>query len=198
MSERADLYFSADVEADGTIPGPFSMLSFGLAVAARFDGETFEPRDPEADTFYRELRPISDRFDPEALRVGGLDRDLLTRAGQAPEGAMSEAAEWVSSLTGEDRPVLVAFPASFDWVYLYWYFERFSRHGSPFDFSSCLDMKTIFQQRAGVVMDRAGLGDLPPALKSERPHTHNALDDAIEQGEIFQRLWSWHPNTGKQ
>jgi hypothetical protein len=29
-----DIYFSADIEADGPIPGPYSMLSFGLAVAA--------------------------------------------------------------------------------------------------------------------------------------------------------------------
>lgn len=192
MSERADLYFSADIEADGPIPGPYSMLSFGLTVAARFDGRDFEPRDPEAETFYRELQPISDKFVPDALRVGGLDRDLLIREGQAPAEAMSEAAAWVDRLSGADRAVLVAFPASFDWLYLYWYFQSFSHQGSPFDFSSCLDMKTIFQQRAGVVMDRAGLGDLPPELISERPHTHNARDDALRQAEIFQRLWLWH------
>lgn len=191
MSGRADLYFSADVEADGAIPGPYSMLSFGFAVAGRFDGQDFEVRDPEAETFYRELRPISEQFDPEALRVGGLDRDRLVREGQAPGVAMSEAAAWVEDVAGEDRPVMVAFPASFDWLYLYWYFLSFSRSGSPFGFSSCLDMKTIFQQRSGVVMDRAGLADLPPALQAEHPHTHNALDDAVEQAEIFQRLWAW-------
>ena len=37
-----DVYISADVEADGPIPGPYSMLAFGLAVAATFDGATFE------------------------------------------------------------------------------------------------------------------------------------------------------------
>ncbi|HXS47131.1 MAG TPA: 3'-5' exoribonuclease [Solirubrobacterales bacterium] len=197
MSERADVYFSADIEADGPIPGPYSMLSFGLVVAARFDGHDFEARDPEAETFYRELQPISGRFDPEALRVGGLDRDLLIREGRTPTDAMSEAAIWVDRIAAKDRAILVAFPASFDWLYLYWYFVRFSRHGSPFDFSSCLDMKTIFQQRAMVVMDRAGIGDLSPELKSEHPHTHNALDDALRQAEIFQRLWYWRLGESK-
>jgi hypothetical protein len=29
---RPDVYFSVDVEADGPIPGPYSMLSVGVAV----------------------------------------------------------------------------------------------------------------------------------------------------------------------
>lgn len=193
MSVRADLYFSADIEADGPIPGPYSMLSFGLAIVGRFDGEAFEACNPEGQNFYRELRPISDEFDSKALQVSDLDRDELLRDGNGPVEAMTDAATWVREQSADDRAVLVAFPAAFDWLFLYWYFVRYSKKGSPFDFSSCLDMKTIFQQRAGVVMDRAGLGELPPALKSDRPHTHNALDDAIEQGEIFQRLWTWHP-----
>jgi hypothetical protein len=28
-----------------------------------------------------------------------------------------------------------------------------------------------------------------PELVPDRPHTHNALGDAIEQAEIFIRLW---------
>ena len=35
-----DVYFSVDVETDGPIPGPYSMLSFALAVAGTFDGES--------------------------------------------------------------------------------------------------------------------------------------------------------------
>jgi hypothetical protein len=66
---RPDLYISGDVEADGPIPGPYSMLSFGLCVAGRFDGERFEAVDPTANTFYAELRPISAEAVPEALAV---------------------------------------------------------------------------------------------------------------------------------
>src|SRR5712671_8226503 len=86
-----DVYFSADVETDGPIPGPFSMLSFAIVYAGSFDGERFErPKDYER-RFYRELRPISKEFQEEALKVNGLDRDRLCREGLAPEHVMTEA-----------------------------------------------------------------------------------------------------------
>jgi hypothetical protein len=70
-----ELYVATDVEADGPIPGPYSMLSLGMAVAGRPDL-----------TFYSELKPISDEFVPEALAVSGLDRDrLITEAPTAAE-----------------------------------------------------------------------------------------------------------------
>jgi hypothetical protein len=32
---------------------------------------------------------------------------------------------------------------------------------------------------------------MPRELLSRRRHTHNALDDAIEQAELFANLWEW-------
>lgn len=186
----SDVYISADIEADGPIPGPYSMLAFGLAVASRFNGSTFERLDPAVTTFYRELKPISNQFDPEALRVAGLDRDLLTREGADPSEAMHAAAAWVLSQTVDARPVLVGYPVVFDWMFLHWYFVRFLGE-SPFGFSNALDMKTMYQQKAGVTLGHAGRTDLPADLKPTREHTHNALDDAVEQAEIFNRLFAW-------
>lgn len=185
---RPDIYISADIESDGPIPGRYSMLSFGLAVAATYDGETFAPRDPAAATFARELRPIAAEFVPEALAVSGLDRDRLEREGADPAEAMTEARDWVHAQAGGCRPVMVGYPIVFDWMFLHWYFVRF-RGSSPFGFSGAIDMKTMFQRKAGVTLDRAGRDDLPPELVPDRPHTHDALADAIEQAEIFNRLW---------
>lgn len=187
---KADLYISADIEADGPIPGPYSMLAFGLAVAGRFDGQRFDAADPEAATFYRELRPITDDFDPKALEVAGLDRERLVSEGDIPEAAMGAAAKWVREQAGEARPVLVGYPVVFDWMFLHWYFVRYAGE-SPFGFSGALDIKTIYQQKAGVTLSEAGRADLPPELRSSREHTHNALDDAIEQAEIFAGLFTW-------
>lgn len=187
---RPDLYISVDVEADGPIPGDYSMLSFGMCVAARFDGETFQPTDPDMDAFYRELRPISERWLPEAVEVSGLDRDRLAGDGTEPVAAMTEAAQWVQGVAGDARPVAVAFPLAFDWLFLYWYLARFAESGSPFEFSSALDMKTMFARGAGVVLDQAGLGDIPLKMRSSRPHTHHALDDAKQQAELFAGLWA--------
>lgn len=186
---RSDIYISADIEADGPVPGPYSMLSFGLAVAATFDGRTFRAAVPRETTFYRELRPISDAYDPAALEVSGLDRDVLERSGTEPSVAMEEAARWVTATAGDFRPVLVAWPLAYDWLFLQWYFLRFASNGSPFGFSSCVDMKTLFWSQQGTVLDLAGKDDLPPSLQPVSPHTHNALDDAIEQAQIFAALY---------
>jgi DNA polymerase III alpha subunit (gram-positive type) len=185
---RPDLYISADVETDGPIPGPFSLLSFGLAIVGRYDGRRFERLPPREQTFYRELRPISDQYEDEALAVNGLDRDRLLREGMAPEQAMEEAAAWVRSVTGAHRPVLVAYPVAFDWSFLYWYFEEFASAGSPFGHSSCLDIRTLYQAITGAVFDRAGKSSMPQSVQAREPHTHHALDDAVEQGELFANL----------
>src|SRR5690606_1762990 len=91
---RGDVYFSADVETDGPVPGRFSMLSFALVVAGTYDGRTFQ-RSNFADTMYRELCPISEAFQPEALAVNGLDRERLVLSGKDPAEVMTEASDWV-------------------------------------------------------------------------------------------------------
>jgi hypothetical protein len=187
----ADAYFSADVETDGPIPGPFSMLSFALVYAGTFDGETFDPETSLAQTFYTELRPISASYEQEALDVNGIDRELLSREGELPANAMSRAAEWVRAMAHGRRPILVAYPLSFDWTFLYWYFVAFSTSGSPFNHSGCYDLKTAFATKAHVPVSWAGREQILPSLRSPRPHTHHALDDAREQAELFIRLFTW-------
>jgi hypothetical protein len=193
---RADVYISADIEADGPIPGDYSMLSFGLAVAGRFDGRRLTPSDLGADTFYREIKPISERFSPAAVEVTGLDRSYLIHNGSEPVEAMTAAKDWVIRIARDSRPVMVGFPLVFDWLFLYWYFEHFAG-GSPFSYSSGLDMKTMYAAKARVPIFAAGRDDLPASLRADRPHTHNALDDALEQAEIFVRLFDW-PGRGAE
>jgi hypothetical protein len=185
-----DIYFSADVETDGSIPGPFSILSFAMVYAGAFDGETFYRPPAYDDRFYIELKPISDRFEPEALRINGLDREALVRSGRDPRAAMSEAARWVREIAAGGEPVLVAYPLSFDWSWLYWYFVSFSDSGSPFGYSRCFDVKTAVAIKLGRKIGDAGRGHVPDLLKPKSAHTHHALDDAIEQAEIFANLFA--------
>ncbi|WP_020573745.1 hypothetical protein [Actinopolymorpha alba] len=196
MPTRPDIYLSADVEADGPIPGPYSMLSFGLAVAGTFDGTSFVPVDPTAHTFYAELRPISDGYNPDALAVSGLDRDRLLREGRDPAEAMNAAAAWIRQVAGDHVPVFVAFPLSFDWLWMYWYFMRYADEGSPFGHSRCIDLKTTYAIKAGVPITQASKVRLPRSLRARRPHTHHALDDAIEQAELAANLLTWDGRSG--
>ena len=194
---KIDAYFSADVETDGPIPGPFSMLSFALVYAGSFDGSEFRRPDRYDQTFYREMRPISDSFDAEALRVNGLDRGRLCVEGVDPAVAMTEAADWVREVAGHTEPVLVAYPLSFDWTWLYWYFVRFSTQGSPFAYSRCFDIKTAVAVKSGIPISEAGRSRVDPWLRSTHPHTHHAVDDAIAQAEIFANVFEWEGLRGR-
>lgn len=186
-----DAYFSADVETDGPIPGPFSMLSVAMVYAGTFDGRRFDRPAKYDVKFYRELKPISTNFQPDALRVNGLNRDRLIIQGEDPHLAMTEAFRWVQTVAGSAKPVLVAYPLSFDWSWLYWYFTQYSSNGSPFEYSRCFDIKTALAVKAHLPISEAGRSRLKSFLKANHSHTHHALDDAIAQAEIFANVFQW-------
>ncbi|SRR5581483_7276845 len=197
LQGTVDAYFSADVETDGPIPGPFSMLSFAIVYAGAFDGRRFERPQNYDNVFYRELKPISDDFQEEALRINGLDRNSLALEGLAPGQAMNEASEWIKVTSGSAKPVLVAYPLSFDWTWLYWYFTKFAKEGSPFDYSRCFDIKTAIAVKGRMPITLASRSRLETPLKSRKQHTHHAIDDAIEQAEIFANVFEWEGGRGR-
>jgi hypothetical protein len=179
-----------DIEADGPIPGEYSMLSLGAALAGRRGAEGFRPCDPAERTFYVELKPVSDRYQEDALAVSGLDRPALQRSGTEPAKGMADFADWIGRESSGDRPVLAAYPLSFDWMFLYWYLIKYVG-SSPFGHSTCLDMKTMYAVKSGLPVTRVSKDRLPRELRPGRRHTHHALDDAIEQGELFSSLMTW-------
>ena len=191
-----DVYFSADVETDGPIPGPYSMLSFALAYAGAYDGQTFYKPPSYEDTFYVELKPISAQFEKQALDVNGLDRDRLIAQGEEPTAAMTRAAAWVRARAGIGSPVIVAYPLSFDWSWLYWYFVQYSKTGSPFGYSRGYDIKTAIAVKLQRMVSASGRSRIPEAVKSNFPHTHHALDDALEQAEIFANIFMMDGHRG--
>lgn len=173
-----ELYVAADVEADGPIPGPYSMLSLGFAVAGRDDLG-----------FYTELKPISDDYVPKALAVSGLDRDRLVAEAPTATDAMRSAAAWVNGLRRLGRPVFLAAPAVWDGMFIHWYFMRFVGH-SPFGATgSGVDLRSYWmglngrewvETRKGRIKHEIGLRDVP--------HTHHAGDDARELAQIFEAV----------
>jgi hypothetical protein len=183
----ADIYFSVDVESDGPIPGPYSMLSFALVPAGRMDGNLYTPPAKYDDYFYVELKPISEQFEEAALAVNGLDRDCLRREGTEPSEAMRAAADWLRARCAGGEPVLVAYPLGFDWSWIHWYFVNFVGT-SPFKHSRAFDLKTAVAVTEGIPISHAGRSRLPKSLMADHAHTHHAADDAIAQAEIFAKL----------
>jgi DNA polymerase III alpha subunit (gram-positive type) len=79
--------------------------------------------------------------------------------------------------------VFVAYPAGFDFTYMFWYMMRFAER-CPFSWSA-LDIKTLAFAMTGLPYRKAIKPRLPKHWFDELPHTHVALDDAIEQGALF-------------
>ncbi|MEU4561120.1 exonuclease [Actinoplanes sp. NPDC023936] len=175
MTALPELFVAVDVEADGPIPGPYSMLSLGMAVAGRPDL-----------TFYTELRPISDDLVPAALAVSGLDRDRLLREAPEPAIAMKAAASWVNGLRRIGRPVFLAAPAVWDGMFVHWYFVRFLGH-SPFGSTgSGVDLRSFWMGATGSEWVETRKGKIKNALGlTDVPHTHHAGEDAAELAQVF-------------
>ncbi|MFF5258719.1 exonuclease [Actinomadura viridis] len=178
MEKLPELYVAVDVEADGPIPGPYSMISLGMAVVGRPDL-----------TFYTELRPISDDFVPAALAVSGLDRDRLLREAPAAEDAMAAAAKWINGLRGIGRPVFLAGPAVFDGMFVHWYFQRFLGK-SPFSASGAgIDLRSYWMGLQGGEWVDSRKSVIKQRLKlTGVPHTHHAGEDAAELAAVFEAV----------
>jgi hypothetical protein len=176
MSGLPELYIAVDVEADGPIPGPYSMISLGMAVTGRDD----------LTPFYTELRPISEQFVPQALTVSGLDRDRLLREAPPAEEAMRAAARWVNDLRRSGHPVFLAAPAVWDGMFLHWYFMRFTGT-SPFGATgSGIDLRSYWMGLTGCEWSGTRKDIIKRALGlAGLPHTHHAGEDAAELARVF-------------
>lgn len=178
MKKLPELYIACDVEADGSIPGPYSMISLGMAVAGM----------PE-EKFYTEIRPISENFVPAALAVSGLDRERLIREAPSPEEAMSAAAGWVNGLSKTGRPVFLAAPAVWDGMFVHWYFFRFLGQ-SPFgQTGSGVDLRSCWMGLTGCEWSETRKGIIKHELGHQGlPHTHHAGEDARELAAVFEAV----------
>ncbi|MBK6518068.1 MAG: exonuclease [Polyangiaceae bacterium] len=172
-----EIYVSTDVEADGPIPGPHSMLSFGSA-AYRSDKTL-------VGTFSRNLETLPDATpDPKtaAWWEGQPEAWAACRKEPCPPAdAMRDYAAWLRGLPG--KPVFVGYPAAYDFMFVYWYLIRFVGQ-SPFSHSA-LDIKTFAMAVMGTEYRGSSKEQMPAEWFDPVPHTHVALDDAIGQGALF-------------
>lgn len=174
---KPEIYVSTDVEADGPIPGPHSMLSFGSA--AYLADKTL------IGTFTANLHTLpSASGHPDTMAWWSHNPAAWEACRvncQPPETAMANYVNWLKALPG--RPVFVGYPAAYDFLFVYWYLMRFAGE-SPFSHSA-LDIKTFAMALLKTNYRDATKRNMPKAWFDKLPHTHVALDDAIEQGALF-------------
>lgn len=174
---KEEIYISTDIETDGPIPGPHSMLSLGSAAY------TADKR--LISTFTANLTTLEAAApDPRTAAWWATQPEAWAacrRDPEVPETAMPRYRNWLRGLPG--RPVFVAYPAGFDFMFVHWYLIRFAGE-SPFSHSA-LDIKTLAMAMLGTGYRDAVKRNMPQRWFDPMPHTHVALDDAIEQGALF-------------
>ena len=172
-----EIYVSTDVEADGPIPGPHSMLSFGSA-AFRSDATMLT-------TFSANLELLPGASGhPDTMKWWSKQAEAwqaCRKDPRPPAVAMADYVAWLNALPG--RPVFVGYPAAYDFMFIYWYLMRFVGR-SPFSFSA-LDIKTMAMTMLGNEFHATSKKTMPKEWFGATAHSHVALQDAIEQGVLF-------------
>jgi 3' exoribonuclease, RNase T-like len=181
MSPKPEIFFSVDVETDGPIPGPHSMLSLGCA--------SFNEEGKQLGAFSVNLETLPGASgDPDTMKWwqtqpeawGACRKDL-----EDPKTAMNEFVSWVKTFGGS--PVFVGYPAGFDFLFVYWYIKY---HGleSPFSFSA-LDIKTYAMAVLKTGYRESTKKNWPKRwFQDTGKHSHVAVEDAIEQGLLFMNI----------
>jgi hypothetical protein len=181
-----EIYLSIDVEADGPIPGPYSMLSFGIAA--------FSIDKVLLGTFTRNLELLPGAAQhPRVMQWWNSTNALRTAYERTRENvqpvreSMLACDAWVSSLKMHGKPCAIGAPAAYDYgAWLYWYLAYAVGDVPELGFSA-LDLKSFAMGRLpGTRYRSLGKSTYPPEwFDEDTPHTHVALDDAIEQGTIM-------------
>uniref|UniRef100_A0A7S2W9B0 Exonuclease domain-containing protein n=1 Tax=Mucochytrium quahogii TaxID=96639 RepID=A0A7S2W9B0_9STRA len=158
--------FSVDVEADGPIPGEndYSMVSFGAVIVE--EGLT--------RTFYGKLRPISDKFIPEALAVSKHSREETMQFPE-PAATMQEFADWINA-NKSGRAFLFSDNNGFDAMFISWYFHHFLGE-NPFGHSST-NISSLYKG-----MEKSVFVNHKRLRKTK--HTHHPVDDAKGNAEAL-------------
>jgi 3' exoribonuclease, RNase T-like len=157
-------FIMVDIESDGPIPGDYSMISFGaVLIDDRLD-----------KTFYGQLKPISEKFIPEALAKSGHSRQE-TLAFNEPGQVMLAFEKWINEYS-KDRPIFISDNNGFDWMFVCWYFHHFIDR-NPFGFSS-QNLGSLYKG-----MEKDLFVNFKHLRKTK--HTHHPVDDAKGNAEAL-------------
>lgn len=177
MAKKPEIFVSVDIEADGPIPGPHSMLSIG-AVAYNEDGEAIAEYTANLDTLEGATpHPRMEAWWQHFPEAWAAHRENT----RPPEQVMPEFADWVENLPG--NPIFTAWPATWDFMWIYWYLMRFTDRRSFGEHG--IDMRSYAMGMRRRSFRECGKPYLPDRWFPEQEHNHIALDDAREQGELF-------------
>ncbi len=162
-------WFMVDVEANGPIPGDYSMTEIGVV---RMDEDL-------KTTFHGYLRPLDGaKWIQEAYDVVGYGHDHAMTF-EYPLKTMTDFAQWVKDVNRNGQPCFISDNNGFDYGYVNWYFHHFLGR-SPFGHSST-NLGSLYK---GLVKD------FSKNFKHLRrtKHDHNPVNDAMGNAESLQHM----------
>lgn len=174
-------YISYDVETDGPIPGKHSMLSLG-AVA-------FDEQGKELGSFQENFKHLTGAIeDPDTMEWWSRNQEAYEEATKDTvlcEAGMLRFKIWLQQFP---KPwVGVAYPSGFDHTFLYWYSHMFL--GYAVLGMSTLDIKSYATAVLKIPFKKTVKKNMPKEwFIGCGKHTHRAVDDAREQGELFLNM----------
>jgi hypothetical protein len=179
-----EVFVSTDVEADGPIPGPHSMLSFASVA--------FDEGGAVLGAFTRNLALLPGAVGEKRTMDWWKKQPAAWAACRAhpvdPAVAATDYVAWLERLPG--KPVFVAYPAGFDFMFVHWYLVRFVGR-DPFSHSA-LDVKSYASALLKSPYRSTTKQSMPRRWFGAKRHAHVALDDAFEQGVLFMRMRAEH------
>lgn len=186
MTETRATYFSVDIECSGPVPALYDMISLGAVAVVPDDAGRLHV----GPDWYVEIRPEAPRVDPGAMKVNGLDIEVLRRDGVIRRQALLDLNDWVAATTRPGtKPVFVGHNAPFDWSFVSWCYVA-EDLPNPFGYKA-LCTKALATGKLGVhwfdsskevLAERLGLPAEDLGLK------HRADYDALYQARILIKL----------
>ena len=186
-------YVVCDIEADGPVPGPYSMISLG-AVAVTKDGT-------QNGEFEINLHPLDNaKTHPMTMKWFSTHApDALEYARQnqvSPRDAMNKFGDWLLALP--TPRVMAAHPAPLDFMWINWYIQVFLANRleePPFTFpffdkkgQAAFDIKSYAAAVLGKDYIKIDRGNYSKELHDNKKHSHKAIEDAREYAQLLIKL----------
>jgi ribonuclease T len=162
-------YISVDVESSGPIHGYHNLLEIGAVDC-----------DTPSHTFQIYVKPTTDNWSDSAKMVNK-SQQFYVDHGISEYTSMLRFKLWLEKF---NKPVFVGFNAPFDYGWINYEFHKMCGE-NPFGINA-LDIKAYYMGKFNCDWRETTKNKMN--IKSVYPHTHNALDDAIEQADIFNQL----------
>lgn len=185
MIDDTQIYVVVDIETDGPVPGMYSMLSIGAVASTNI---------AEVSSFYEKLLPLPDagQYKP-TMDWWNANPDAWQEAtsdARASDVVMKEFNDWVKDLNA--TPVFVASPLVFDYGFVSWYLEKFTRTNIFTDYTDVqrtLDIASFCAGKLERPLNQSRLTQIPKSFLDGMPkHSHKAIDDARGYGVVLRNL----------